>query len=162
MFSIMFCMRRFLQLKSEILKKAECTYNPPDGFETHGVDSAYWDDDTFKAQKKTKGMRHEEGMAATTYKEKFKPQLKPPVADSVDDRFRDVMCKAVEIEVFRATQETLKLIEDRRAAKWAHITQLEARHDRSTSESAKAVLQKQIDSSLALLSRIDQEELVLR
>ena len=31
MLRIMFCMRRFLQLKSDILKKAVFTYKPPDG-----------------------------------------------------------------------------------------------------------------------------------
>ena len=50
MLRIMFCMRRFLQLKSDILKKAVFTYQPPDEVETHGVDSAYWDNDMFRAQ----------------------------------------------------------------------------------------------------------------
>ena len=73
-----------------------------------------------------------------------------------------MMCKAMEGDSVRANQETLKLIEDRRAAKWAHIAQLEARQERSTSESGKALLQKQIDISLAFLGKIDDEELVLR
>ena len=118
--------------------------------------------DIVREKKKARRMLHEEGMSATNSKEKFKPQLKQPFADSTDDRFCEMMCKAMEGDSVRANQETLKLIEDRRAAKWAHIAQLEARQERSTSESGKALLQKQIDISLAFLGKIDDEELVLR
>ena len=48
----------------------------------------------------------------------------------------------------RATQKTMKLIEDIWVAKSAHITHLEATQDRLTSESAKALLQKQINIRL--------------
>ena len=59
--------------------------------------------------------------------------------------------KITETDVVQATQETLKLIEDSWEAKWAHIADLETTQDRSTSDSAKALLQKQIDTRLALI-----------
>ena len=71
MLRIMFCMRRFLQLKSDILKKAVFTYQPPDGVETHGVDSAYWDDDMFRAQFRFKRPELRRLMAAMHLTDKF-------------------------------------------------------------------------------------------
>ena len=56
-------------------------------------------------------------------------------------------------------QETPKLIEGSREAKWAHIAHLEATQDRSTGKSEKTLLHW--DTRLALISRMDEEELVL-
>ena len=57
----------------------------------------------------------------------------------------------MEVGVVQTTQETLKLIEDSWAIKWAHIAELEATQDRSISDSAEALLQKQIDTRLAFI-----------
>ena len=67
--------------------------------------------------------------------------------------------KEMEGDAVWATQETLKLIEGNWAAKWAHVAHLEATQDFSTSESAKALLQKPIETRLALISRMDEEEM---